>query len=191
MSKAYSNIPDKTEYKNTTSLKFKEDVVNFFNDKSINNSLEIGTNHGWTTKILSSFSNKVYTVDHYTENTELAKKNNAESTNIEYFTENAYTTQIYRTFPKMDLVFIDCVHSYDAVLYDINVGLSLYDQTKKIYFLFDDYGHPESTGVKRAILKAIEEGLKLETYVGHEAGYQYNPSSTLIDHEGIILSYGE
>ena len=28
----FKNIPDKRQYKNTTSLKFKEDLIDFFNE---------------------------------------------------------------------------------------------------------------------------------------------------------------
>ena len=66
----------------------------------------------------------------------------------------------------MDVVFIDCMHTYDGVISDINTALSLMDEEKGIYFIFDDHGHPISTGVKQAILKAISEGLKVETYIG-------------------------
>ena len=74
---------------------------------------------------------------------------------------------------------------------DINTSLSLMDEEKGMYFIFDDHGHPISTGVKQAILKSISEGLKVETYIGQPAGYSYDMATTLIDHEGVILSYGK
>lgn len=189
--KILNNIPDKTEYKDTTSHKFKQDVITFFKDKKLNTCLEIGTNHGWTTRVLSDLFKEVHTIDYKEENTSLAKVNNIDRSNINYYTDDAYKTNLYSTMPKMDVAFIDCIHSYDCVLFDINTALSLLDTEQGMYFLFDDYGHPEATGVKDAILQAIEEGLKVETYVGQSKGYQYNPTSILIDHEGIILSYGK
>lgn len=188
---SFNSIPDKTEYKDTTSLKFKQDVVEFFKDKNLNTCLEIGTNHGWTTKILSSIFKEVYTVDHSIDNTTKAKNNNTGSDNITFITADAYNSATYSGMPKMDVVFIDCVHTYEGVIKDINTALSLIDEDKGMYFIFDDYGHPQSTGVKQAILKAISEGLKVETYIGHESGYSYNPTSVLIDNEGVILSYGK
>ena len=189
--KILNNIPDKTEFKDTTSHKFKQDVINFFKDKNLKTCLEIGTNHGWTTRILSEIFAEVHTIDYKEENTSLAKSNNADRRNIHYYTDDAYKTNLYNTMPRMDAVFIDCIHTYDAVLFDINTALSLIDIEQGMYFLFDDYGHPQSTGVKDAILQGISEGLKVETYVGQVKGYQYNPTSILIDHEGIILSYGK
>jgi SAM-dependent methyltransferase len=188
---SFNNIPDKTEFKNTTSLKFKQDVIEFFKDKNLNTCLEIGTNHGWTTRILSDLFKNVYTVDHSIDNTNNAKNNNTGKNNISFITADAYNSNTYLGLPKMDVVFIDCIHTYDGVLYDINTAISLMDKEKGMFFIFDDYGHPTSTGVKEAILKAINEGLKVETYIGQLAGYSYNEASTLIDSEGIILSYGK
>jgi len=187
------NIPDKTEDKNTTSLKFKEDLVDFFKDKNLNTCLEIGTNHGWTTRILSDLFKNIHTVDHSLNNTNLAKKNNPDKNNIIYYTADAYNPNTFLAMPKMDVVFIDCIHTYEAVIYDINTSLSLLDNNKGMYFIFDDYGHSvePANGVRNAILKSIEEGLKIEKYIGQGAGYTYNPTSILVDHEGIILSYGK
>lgn len=185
------NIPDKTENRNTTSLKFKEDLIQFFKDKNLNTCLELGTNHGWSTKILSNLFKTVHTVDYSKDNIAIAKTNNEGSNNITFHTEDVYNTTIWNTMPKMDVVFIDCMHTYEHVLYDINTAMSLFDVDKGMYIVFDDYGHPQSTGVKDAILQAIREGLKVESYIGQDKGYQYNASSILIDREGIILSYGK
>lgn len=187
----FNNIPDKTEYKDTTSHKFKQDVIDFFKDKQLNTCLEIGTNHGWTTRILSDLFKEVHTLDYKDSNTNLAKENNKDKTNIIYYTDDAYTTKVYETMPKMDVVFIDCMHTYQAVLYDIGIAMSLMNKDTGIYFIFDDYGHPQSTGVKDAILKAISDGLTREQFIGQKPGYQYNPTSTLMDYEGVILSYGK
>jgi len=51
----WRDIPDKRQYKDTTSLKFKEDLVSSFEDTECEDYtiLEVGTNHGHTTRILS------------------------------------------------------------------------------------------------------------------------------------------
>jgi len=183
-------IPDKTECKNTTSLKFKDDLINFFRDKKLNTCLEIGTNHGWTARILADVFETVYTVDHSDENTTIAKKNTSDKSNIVFYTADAYKTNIWASMPLMDAVFIDCVHTYDHVLFDINTSLSLIDVTKGMYFIFDDYGLPGGE-VNRAVNKGINDGLSIEKYIGHGVGYKYNESLALVDHEGIILSYGK
>ena len=185
------SIPDKTQDKNTTSLKFKQDVIEFFKDKNLDTCLEIGTNHGWTTRILSSLFKEVHTLDFDIENTNNARKNNADINNIVYYTDDAYTTKVWNTMPLMDVVFIDCIHTYEHVTYDINTALSKINVDKGMYFIFDDFGHPRSTGVHNAIIQAMNEGLKLECYIGQDSGYQYNADSILIHQEGVILSYGK
>ena len=46
------DIPEKNlEFKDTTSLKWKKDVIDFFNDKNLDSCLEIGTCKGMTTRI--------------------------------------------------------------------------------------------------------------------------------------------
>ena len=37
-----------------------------------------------------------------------------------------------------------------------------------LYIIFDDYGHPTSTGVKEAILEAVNSGFKIEKYTHQE-----------------------
>lgn len=185
------SIPDKTQDKNTTSLKFKQDVIEFFKNKNLDTCLEIGTNHGWTTRILSSLFKEVHTLDFDNKNTNYAKQNNVDINNIVYYTDDAYKTKVWNTMPLMDVAFIDCIHTYDHVMYDINTALSRINVEKGMYFIFDDYGHPIALGVRKAINKAIEEGLKLECYIGQSEGYQYNESSILIHREGVILSYGK
>ena len=185
-----TNIPDKTSFKSTTSHKFKKDIYDFFKNKNLNTCLEIGANRGWTTKILSSLFKTVHAIEFEPDNMMHAKQNNIDKTNIKYYLSNAYDKNTYKDIYDIDVAFIDCIHTYEAVLYDINTCLSLMNLNSGIYIIFDDYGHPTSTGVHDAIIEAISSGLKIEKYIGESAGYQYNDSSILIDNEGIILSYG-
>ena len=188
-----SSLPDKKEYKNTTSHKFKEDLISFFKDKNIINALEIGANHGHTTKVLSYISEKVYAIDWEEENIEYVKSVNKERDNIIAIQGNAYEDSTYKDINcKFDLVFIDCVHIYENVIADINRSLEYFNENKGIYLVFDDYGHPHpvTKGVKTAIDESINSGLKLERYIGEDKGYSFGENTTLIGNEGIILSYG-
>jgi predicted O-methyltransferase YrrM len=56
-------IPDKREDKNTTSLKFKTDLINYFDKLSLKNCLEVGTYIGYSTRILSFLFDEVTTID--------------------------------------------------------------------------------------------------------------------------------
>ena len=188
-----NSLPDKKEYKNTTSHKFKRDLMSFFEDKQINNALEIGANHGHTTKVLSHIANKVYAIDWLTENIEYIKEVNKDRSNVVVIQGDAYENLTYKDINcKFDLVFIDCIHVYENVIADINRALEYFDNSKGMYLVFDDYGHPHpvTQGVKKAIDDSISLGLKFETHVGESKGYSFNPTTTLIGNEGIILSYG-
>ena len=138
-----NNLPDKTEYKNTTSHRFKKDIVDFFQSKNINNALEIGANHGHTTNILSYIADNVYAIDYLLENINFIKEVNKDRNNINIIHGDAYNDLTYKDINcKFDLVFIDCVHIYDNVIADINRALQFFDENKGIYLVFDDYGHP-------------------------------------------------
>lgn len=182
-----SSIPDKTEFKDTTSLKFKSDLVNFFKLKDLNTCLEIGTNWGYTTYTLSHLFNKVYTIEITKSNYEQAKKFNSEHrrNNIEFILGSAYEKGTYKDIPRdIDAVFIDCVHTLGHVNADINTALSL--GSKEVYLIFDDYGHP-NTGVSAAIKPRLGKDLKPVIYLGEPKGYTFkNGSTTLRDWEGII-----
>lgn len=191
------NIPDKQfRWKSTTTRLFKKQLYEFLIDKSIDNCLEIGTNQGLTSLILSYVSNKVYTVELSKHNVEEAKKHCVERNNIEFINGNAYQDGTYANCPKyFDVVVIDCLHDYEHVIHDINRALSFIDPDKGMYIIFDDYSHPEFSGVRSAINEGIENGLKVECYIGQPAGHVVNTSDehsfTLIGFEGVILSYGK
>ena len=124
MDKSFINlIPDKQlEFKSTTSKLWKEDVFDFFQNYNINNSLEIGTNMGWTSFFLSHISKQVYTIEINPEIMDKAKYNCKEKTNINYIIGDAYSDITYKDFPQyFDLVVIDCIHHYDPVILDISM----------------------------------------------------------------------
>ena len=192
-----NKIPEKNlEWKSTTSKKWKFELLDFFKDKETKNCLEIGTNLGWTSLAISSIFNEVYTVEQKKECIIKAKNHCSESNNIHFIEGDAYSDSTYLKCPEyFNLVIIDCVHTYEAVIKDINRALSFKHPNKTIYIAFDDYSHPQSVGVKQAIDYSISQGLKFETYLGEKKGFRINrtdnTSFNLIGPEGIILSYGE
>jgi hypothetical protein len=191
------SIPDKhLRWKSTTSRVFKKDLYNFLADKNIEDTLEIGTNQGLTSLILSYVSKNVYTVELTEHNVNEAKKHCSERTNITFINGDAYSDRTYYSCPKyFDVVVIDCLHDYDSVIKDINRALSFTNPDKGIYLIFDDYSHPEFAGVRSAIDEAIQMGLKVETYLGQPKDHIVNTSEThsfkLVGPEGVVLSYGK
>ena len=144
---------------------------------------------------MSELFDKVYTVEYQQRLVDDAKEFNKECNNIEFICGDAYNNQTYMNLPKtFNVVVIDCIHEYDWVVADIQRALTMFNEDTGLYLVFDDHGHPESTGVKSAIDFAISQGLKVEKYIGEKPGFEVervNGSKfTLIYDEGIILSYG-
>tara|TARA_R110002012_G_scaffold140422_1_gene297973 strand:- start:229 stop:828 length:600 start_codon:yes stop_codon:yes gene_type:complete len=197
INKILENIPDKQyKWKGTTSLKWKKETFNFFKEKKLKNVLEIGTNQGWTSYLLSYLSENVYTIEFSYHNLQEAKKHCVGCNNINFIQGDAYSNKTYQSLPLyIDAVVIDCIHDYDHVIQDINRSLQYVNPNKGIYLIFDDYSHPQSTGVKKAIDTSIKEGLKFESYIGHNKGHIVNRNDgsnfVLNGPEGIILSYGK
>jgi hypothetical protein len=60
-------------------------------------------------------------------------------------------------------------------------------EDKDLYIAFDDYGHPTTKGVKRAVDETIDlKRMEIVKPIGHEAGYNIFNSVILADSEGVI-----
>jgi len=174
----------KSESKTTTSMKFKADVIDFFRDNFKNKTvLEIGTSLGYGTKILSGLFKKVITVDNSIEKLNYAIEYLQSFDNIEIKLLDVYRS--YWDFSeKVDVVFIDCVHTYEHLKSDIDNSLNTFD--KPIIF-FDDYGlFPD---LKRLIDEYVDMGkFKVLKKIGQHKGkiYPKTQNKVLLDREGII-----
>tara|TARA_B100001094_G_scaffold242163_1_gene238116 strand:- start:1203 stop:1796 length:594 start_codon:yes stop_codon:yes gene_type:complete len=196
MNDILKDIPEKQlENKDTTSLKWKSDVIDFFKNKNLERCLELGTNKGISTKILSSLFKNIYTIEYSQELVNIAKSFCKECDNIQFICADAYDINTYVDLPNTyNVVVIDCVHEYNSVVNDIERALKFFNIDSGMYIVFDDYGHPESTGVKMAVDYAIDSGLVVETYIGEKPGFEVErldgTKFKLIHDEGIILSHG-
>ena len=95
------DMPEKNlDFKDTTSLKWKKDVIDFFKDKNLDNCLEVGTCKGMTTRILSELFNKVYTIEYQQRLVDDAKEFCKDCNNIEFVCGDAYNNQTYMNLPK-------------------------------------------------------------------------------------------
>jgi len=180
-----NKVPDKRVDKNTTSLKFKEDIIKFFEPLNLTNCIEIGTSMGYSTYILSHIFKNVTTVDIDMNNIQEAIKFNSDRKNIEFLYGDSTQSEWDDTI-KYDMAFIDADHSYNAVISDAKKCIQY--GTDKMYIVFDDYGLPESVpAVKMAVDEMINSNiLQVVKYIGEPSGSEPRLGRPLVDWEGII-----
>lgn len=198
--------PDKSEWSSTTSLQFKSDLVDWCGDRFKDDiALEVGSHIGHTTRILGLMFNKVYTMNfnppkglfrvldetiqgsHYKlDRVDIKNEQNHNFNNVYHITQDSYHPRGWcPKIPDVKVCFIDAVHTYDAVIQDIENALLKNTE----YFVFDDYGlYPE---IKNAIGKYVElDILKVERYLGWSKGKNNvgGVDKMFHDWEGIICS---
>ena len=186
----FRDVPDKREFKHTTSLKFKEDLLNIFKDIGTDYTLlEVGTAYGHTTRILSFIFKHVVTMDLHAEpNLRIAQEINHDRDNITYIQKDVYTPWDDLQLPNYQVCLIDCGHDYNHVMSDIGNCIKFGDESQ--YMIFDDYGHPD-TGVKKAItdLCNTNSNFNIVEYIGEPVGSDCRPGLILTDWEGVICKY--
>lgn len=177
------STPDKHEVTGTTSLKFKEDVFNFFYPKSKDQTVvEFGSYRGHFTQVFSDMFKQVYTIDHVSN--DYYDENTKDLTNVTKYIHDLYKQSISKLNLKdVDVVVIDAVHSYSAVRQDTSSSQKILKT--KGYIIYDDYGaFPE---VKDAVNTMVRENIiKIVKHVGETQGYSYKEGHQLDASEGVI-----
>lgn len=182
---------DKTEDINTTSLKFKQDLWEYFQDCQDKVAVEFGTHKGQTTRILSFLFKKVYTINN--NDNEIAKDFNSDRNNISYLNFDLYSNRELPIDETIDMFLIDAGHKYYHVMHDVKLATSA-NCSENCYIVFDDYGcNVHRDEVKRAVDEIISQNIvKVEKGIGHGVGKNFgsrNPGGQdriLEDHEGLI-----
>lgn len=162
--------PEKLNFKWTTSRKFKRDMYEFFNAEEFRNKscLEIGSAYGHTSAVLCSLFKQFYGINIDTVSVSEAIKT-CESFGINNF--KFYVRDVYvEGLPDVvaDVILVDAVHTYSAVLTDVKNSLKLKSDGKK-YFVFDDVGlfpvvyNAVAELCSSGVLKAIKD-------IGHVPG---------------------
>lgn len=174
---------DKNDNPRTTSLKFKEDLYNFFNKPEFKEAeaVEFGTHKGQTTYIMSHLFKHVYTInwqfdgkEHYT---------NRDRDNITFIQYDLRTDLPLPVGEKCKVYFIDAIHEYFFVRKDIDKAIQY--GAEDVLMVFDDYGLIPD--VHRAVNDYIKGGiLEIVTYLGHEPGHEFVGNRVLTDYEGVI-----
>lgn len=181
------NIPDKSEFKDTTTRKWKFDLVKFILESNVKSVLEVGSAKGHTTYTLSKFVDFVTSIEYSEGRLNESKTLNKENTNITYYQDDVYQTD-WTKYGYHDLVIIDCVHTFESVIQDIrNACINI----RPKFIAFDDYSlFPE---VRQAVDGFIEgEILEIVARIGAPPGSVFssaaNPNAVknLIDYEGVI-----
>lgn len=146
----------------TCSDEFREDIKDFFKDKSHYKIAEIGSHKGYTTGYLSNIFEKVYAVDNSVEWTNFNKNLNKDKNNIEYVHLDIYKDS-WDIIPDVDVVFIDAGHGYQQCKSDMYNSIRNFKNLK--YIIFDDYG--VWSGVKQCVNESlINNTLIFENYIG-------------------------
>ena len=200
----------KTQNLITTSLSFKEDLINYFQNYDKKNIVEVGCAYGYSTMVLSTLFKNVFTINdnfpaqqgdntifiekkvnnnEYYDEVEVDIKSDTghDFSNITYIRQDSYGERGWADIIQdIDVSFVDCVHTYSSVGSDIENSLNLGVKT----IIFDDYGlFPD---VKKCVDDYIEYGaLKVEKYIGLEKGvynFQKGQQREFLDYEGVICS---
>lgn len=192
------NTPDKNTDKNTTSIKFKKDLIDWLGDRFHSKTcFELGTYKGYTTRTLSFFFKHVFTFDNELNYMKEACENNKDRTNIQYVHGDLYKIGSYDAFRdfrendelknNIEVILVDANHNYINVIFDVLNCIKI-NPKKSIYFIFDDYGLIPS------VKSAVDDLIKLDvlTFVRHlgcEKGTKVkenNTKGTLKDFESIV-----
>ena len=178
-------IPDKSEWKTTTSKVFKVNLAQFFYKKQKQNWIELGSAQGHTTTFIANLANEVLSIDYDEKNCSLIdelKIPNVKTSSIDLYSEK------FRDFMKnnrFEIAVIDATHDEKHVGIDISNCINAGVKT----FIFDDYGM--FPGVKKAIDNFIDSAEVLRTnYIGMPPGTHYpnTQNKVLQDWEGIIVN---
>ena len=190
MSVILKGIPDKRQDKNTTSLKFKQDMIEFLGDDYKDKTcLEIGSHRGYTTRVLSFLFKKVISCEINDELRSFSQNLNNDRDNIEYNNIDVYNTPW--NFSSIDVVFIDCNHEYSHVMRDIRNAIELATDGQELLMILDDYGLDNPwKGVKEAVEDYLFlPNFKIITKIGEQKGSDCNPRVNLKEVEGLICSW--
>tara|TARA_R100000951_G_scaffold89350_1_gene77509 strand:+ start:1343 stop:1942 length:600 start_codon:yes stop_codon:yes gene_type:complete len=169
----------------TCSTKMRNDIIDFCKDKEPMSMLEIGTHRGYTNKYLAPYFTKITGTENLQVHIDYFKDHN-QAPNTEILNFDVYAEN-WNKLPDVDVVFIDCVHSYDGCKSDVDNSLKRYPDLK--YIIFDDYEVWQ--GVNDVVTEYVQKDIfKVERLIGLDTIIGGHPSKdgTKGKQEGIIVS---
>ena len=146
ITKGQYNLKRKLDDKDTTSRKFKEDLITTFSNHKDKVMLELGCNRGHTTRVYASLFKKVIAVERSKNNINVAKDVCKDVDNVEFIQSDVYSSDF--ELPHADIVHIDAGHSHEEVLFDINRCV---EQLNKPTLIFDEIDSGTSGKVANVI----------------------------------------
>lgn len=187
------NSRHKSDFKSTTSLKFKKDVTRFLLNEVLlqGNILEIGTNRGYTTVVLAAIAEemgfKVISFDNDSSMINYARNLCASFSlkNCELIQKNVYR-ESWNMREKFHVVFIDAIHEASCFYADlINAEKVLMPNG---FIIVHDYGLQNNHGRPiYDVLKENKEKYRIVKYVGEHANWNNLGSGIAFDFEGAII----
>tara|TARA_R110001606_G_scaffold399069_1_gene580306 strand:- start:1029 stop:2369 length:1341 start_codon:yes stop_codon:yes gene_type:complete len=181
------NVLDKVDHKNTTKYsttrKFKEDLINYFNNHKSQTLVEFGCCHGDTTRILSDLFKTIYASDINKDNIKhaLDKCKDVNNVNIEAKDVNSEWK-----YDQVDVLYLDALHDYTGVKHCLERVKNLYPNS---LIVMDDYGHIMNT-VKPNIDNLINNNeIEVLKWIGEDKGYTPSNGKTFIDKEGLVFRF--
>ena len=181
-------IPDKHQWKTTTSKLFKVNLLQMLCNREKMKWIELGSAQRHTTLILSSIAESVLSIDFDDENCKKVDALGMSNVTSKPFDLYGSDFEDYMKKNIFDAAFIDAVHDEEHVNIDIqncrNAGVRL--------FVFDDYGGFEGvrSAVDNFILSLKNDNIEHRvTYVGMYPGGVYNNTNykVLQNWEGIVV----
>jgi hypothetical protein len=185
-----NKVKSKLDDKDTTSRKFKEDLITTFDNHKDKVMLELGCNRGHTTRVYASLFKKVIAVERSEQNINIAKDVCKDVDNVEFIKKDVYDADF--ELPYSDIVHIDAGHSHEEVLFDINRCL---EKLNRPTLIFDDvceklYPNGEiGKTIRTAIDESVRDGkISIQKYIGEDKGYTTGNGKVLLGREGVVCN---
>ena len=151
-------LPEKSwqDDPNTTSRKFKHDLLDFFGKPEFKDktALELGCHYCHTSVILAQCVKHVYAIRENWSHDAYCTLNHKRVENVTIVVHDLYAGKPIPV-EQADIVFIDAVHTYEAIMSDVRNAFNIKSGDKK-WFVFNDYGLCE--GVNKAINELCQNG---------------------------------
>jgi len=182
--KIVERVSHKNQFKNSTSRKFKRDLIDYFTENKYSKFVELGCCHGDTTAAVSELFDSVHGYDYNPDNISYATKLCSPYSNVTIELKDCINQEWDLDNP--DVIFFDYVHDQTGIINGLNKIKTSYPNA---IVVMDDYGHIMDT-VKPVINNLIKTGeIEVLKTIGESAGYKASNEKAFVDVEGLIFKF--